>query len=40
MGLRFVAGRNIDLDLQVSGYNDKSEYTYREMVEQFETKSK
>jgi hypothetical protein len=38
MGLRFVAGRNIDLDLQVWGYNDKSEHSYRQMVEQFEKK--
>ena len=40
MGLRFVAGRNIDLDLQVWGYNDKSEHSYRQMVEQFEKKNK
>jgi hypothetical protein len=40
MGLRFVAGRNIDLDLQVWGYNDKSEHSYRQMVEQFDKKQK
>lgn len=40
MGLRFVAGRNIDLDLQVWGYNDKSEHSYRQMVEQFEKKNR
>ncbi len=36
MGLKFVAGRRIDLDLQVYGYNDDSEHSYREMVEEFE----
>ncbi|MEM7308707.1 MAG: hypothetical protein AAF682_18640 [Planctomycetota bacterium] len=36
MGLKFVAGRNIDLDLQVRGYNDQSEYSYSELLEQFE----
>jgi hypothetical protein len=35
MGLTFVAGRNIDLDLQVWGYNDKSEHSFREMQEEF-----
>ena len=40
MGLRFVAGRNIDLDLQVWGYNDKSEHSYRQMVDQFEKKNR
>ncbi len=40
MGLRFVAGRNIDLDLQVWGYNDKSEHTYRQMVDEFEKKNR
>jgi hypothetical protein len=36
MGLKFIAGRNIDLDLQVYGFNDKSELSYRQMAEKFE----
>ena len=40
MGLKFVAGRNIDLDLKVWGYNDKSEHSYRDMVDQFERKNR
>lgn len=36
MGIKFVGARNIGLDLQVDGYNDKSEYTYQELAEQFE----
>ena len=40
MGLKFVAGRNIDLDLQVWGYNDKSEHSYRDLVDQFEKKNR
>ena len=36
MGLKFVAGRNIDLDLQVYGYNDKSDLSYRELQQEFE----
>ncbi|MCZ6598735.1 MAG: hypothetical protein O7B99_13945 [Planctomycetota bacterium] len=39
MGVKFVAGRNIDLDLQVYGYNDKSRYSYRDMLEQFEERA-
>ncbi len=35
MGIKLVGARNIDLDLQVDGYNDKSEYTYKELAEQF-----
>lgn len=35
MGITYVAGRNIDLDLQVLGYNDKSEHSYREMQKAF-----
>ena len=39
MGVKFVAGRNIDLDLQVYGYNDKSRYSYRDMLEQFKDRA-
>jgi hypothetical protein len=35
MNVKFVGARNIDLDLQVDGYNDKSEYTYRELEKRF-----
>jgi hypothetical protein len=35
MGVKFVGGRNIALDLQVDGYNDKSEYSYKELAERF-----
>ena len=35
MNVRFVGGRNIDLDLQVDGYNDKSEYSYKQLAELF-----
>ena len=35
MSVRFVGGRNIDLDLQVDGYNDKSEYSYKQLAELF-----
>ncbi|MFT5288967.1 MAG: hypothetical protein ACI8QS_000986 [Planctomycetota bacterium] len=36
MNLKFVAGRRIDLDLQVYGYNDESDYTYDELQREFE----
>lgn len=35
MNVKFVGARNIDLDLQVDGYNDKSEYTYKELEKRF-----
>ncbi len=35
MGVKFVGARNIDLDLQVDGYNDKSDYSYKELAKQF-----
>ncbi len=35
MNVKFVGGRNIDLDLQVDGYNDKSEYSYKELQRRF-----
>jgi len=33
--LRWVGGRNIDLDLQVDGFNDKSEISYKELSRRF-----
>ncbi|MEW6072278.1 MAG: hypothetical protein AB1726_06720 [Planctomycetota bacterium] len=35
MGVKFIGARKIDLDLRVDGYNDKSDYTYKELAEQF-----
>lgn len=35
MNVKFVGARNIDLDLQVDGYNDESEFSYKELVERF-----
>ncbi|MBK8100185.1 MAG: hypothetical protein IPK26_24040 [Planctomycetes bacterium] len=32
----FVGARRIDLDLQLEGYNDRSEYDYRRLKETFE----
>ena len=34
-GVKLVGARRIDLDLQLHGFKDKSEYTYRELEEQF-----
>jgi len=34
-GLKFVGARRIDLDLQLDGYNDKSEYTYKRLRGEF-----
>ena len=36
MNLKWVGGRNIDLDLQVDGFNDKSEISYKELARRFE----
>jgi hypothetical protein len=33
--LKWVGGRNIDLDLQVDGFNDKSEHSYTELARRF-----
>jgi hypothetical protein len=30
--IKWVGGRNIDLDLQVDGFNDKSEISYKELA--------
>jgi len=35
MNLKWVGARNIDLDLQVDGWNDKSEYGYKKLAEEF-----
>jgi len=37
MNLRWVGARNIDLDLQVPGYNDKSQYSFKELDEAMRT---
>jgi len=33
--IRWIGGRNIDLDLQVDGFNDKSELSYKELSRRF-----
>lgn|GEM_PF-1023994 len=35
-GVELVGARRIDLDLQLEGYNDKSEYNYAELDKQFQ----
>ncbi len=35
MNLKWIGGRNIDLDLQVDGFNDKSEISYKELAKRF-----
>ena len=37
MNVRWVGARNIDLDLQVDGWNDKSEMSYRDLETQFQS---
>ncbi len=34
-GVRFVGARRIELDVELNGYNDKSQYTYASVLEQF-----
>jgi len=34
--LKWIGGRNIDLDLQVDGFNDKSEMKYKELKAKFD----
>jgi hypothetical protein len=36
MNLKWVGARNIDLDLTVDGWNDRSEYTFKQLAEQFQ----
>ena len=33
--IKWVGGRNFDLDLQVDGFNDKSELSYKELAKRF-----
>ncbi len=33
--IKWVGGRNIDLDLQVDGFNDKSEISYKDLAKRF-----
>ena len=35
MNVKWVGARNIDLDLQVDGWNDKSDYPYKKLAEEF-----
>ena len=35
MGVRFVGARRIELDMELNGYNDNSEYSFNELEEQF-----
>ena len=35
MSLRWVGARNIDLDLRVDGFNDQSEFKYKQLAEMF-----
>lgn len=37
-GVRFVGARRIDLDLQLQGYNDRSQYSYKKLREAFADK--
>lgn len=34
-GVRFVGARNIELDLELDGYNDKSDYSFKRLREEF-----
>ena len=33
--IKWIGGRNIDYDLQVDGFNDKSELSYKELAKRF-----
>jgi hypothetical protein len=35
MKLEWVGGRNIDLDLRVDGFNDKSQFSYKDLESKF-----
>ena len=37
-GLKLVGARKIDLDLQLDGFNDKSEYSFQELEKRFDEK--
>ena len=34
-GVKLIGARRLDLDLQLYGFNDKSEYSYRDLEKQF-----
>lgn len=34
-GVRFVGARRIELDVELNGYNDKSQYTYASVLDEF-----
>lgn len=34
-GIKFVGARRIDLDLQLNGWNDRSEYKYEDLEQEF-----
>lgn len=36
MNIKWVGARNIDLDLQVDGWNDESEYTFKQLSKAFD----
>ncbi|MCY3003620.1 MAG: hypothetical protein NTV21_17630 [Planctomycetota bacterium] len=35
MGVRFIGARRIELDMELNGYNDNSEYSFNELEQQF-----
>ena len=37
-GVRFVGARRISLDMQLDGFNDHSDYSYKDLRKQFESK--
>lgn len=37
-GLKLVGARRISLDLQLDGFNDRSEFTYKDLRREFESK--
>ena len=38
-GVKLVGARRIDLDMQLDGLNDKSKYSYKDLRDQFRSKS-
>jgi hypothetical protein len=34
-GVKLIGARRLDLDLQLFGFNDKSDYSYRDLEKQF-----
>ncbi len=37
-GVNFIGARRIDLDLQLDGWNDRSEWTYKKLKDEFSKK--